>query len=55
MEIRKANGEIVQKSGRYGPRGPYTKRKVKESKTSDDNGKSSEAEISIDGETPVPK
>jgi hypothetical protein len=34
---------IKKTSGRYGPRGPYLKKKNKES-----SGKSSEAEISID-------
>jgi hypothetical protein len=47
---KKINGEssAAAKSGRFGPRGPYTKRKNKDSKTSDENGKSSEAEISLD-------
>jgi len=40
--------DTAHKSGRFGPRGPYTKRKNKDSKTSEEHGKSSEAEISID-------
>lgn len=45
---KKLNGDTAHKSGRFGPRGPYTKRKNKDSKNSEEQGKSSEAEISLD-------